>query len=306
MRSRLEPILMVAAALVFLLSTAAMTTGLEPFATWYYSFAWWSYIIFSDAWLSRRAPHRGSLLRNREAPRLLGLSIVIWVSFEIYNFRLNNWHYLEIPADTTTRWAGYGLAYSTVLPGIFITWNLLKDLTLSAVPGSGKRLPSYLPGALLWGGLTASVLPWIWPRYCFPLVWLGPTAFFAAINYRLGGEGILTDVELHGPGRLCRLLGAGAICGFAWELWNFWARSKWVYDIPYFDWLHLFEMPLAGFLGFLPFALECHEMYWVGRKSLDRMKRLKLAHIAAWAVLTAYIAAAFWGIDRFTVVSFQE
>jgi hypothetical protein len=159
---------------------------------------------------------------------------------------------------------------------------------------------------LLWGGLVASLVPWIWPRYFFPLVWLGPTAFFSAINYRLGGEGILREVELHGPSKIYRLIGAGAICGLLWELWNFWARSKWAYDIPLFDRLHLFEMPLAGFLGFPPFALECHEMYWVCRKTLDRLKVRPFVHALTWIAIAAFIVAMFWGIDHFTVRTLQS
>jgi len=296
---------MVAAPLAFILATAAMVAGLEPFATWYYSFAWWSYILFCDAWLSRHYG-RASLILNRDAPRLMGLSVVIWVSFEVYNFRLHNWHYVELPSEAALRWAGYAVAYATVLPGVLVTWNLLRAIGSDDGSTRGKPLPASLAGSLLWGGLAASILPWLWPRYCFPLVWLGPTAFFSAINHRLGGEGILADLERNGPAKLYRLLGAGGLCGLLWELWNFWARSKWVYDVPFFDWLHLFEMPLAGFLGFLPFAVECHEMYWAARKALDRIKRRELTHVATWAVLTAYVAASFWGIDRFTVTSFQR
>lgn len=304
MNNRLEPRLMAAAFSVFILSTAAMLRGLEPFATWYYSFAWWSYIVFFDAWLGRRLP-KGVVLRNSETPRLLALSIAVWVSFELYNFRLCNWYYLELPPALAIRWSGYAIAYATVLPGIFVTWKWVQALTPPRAD-SGRPLPPRLPSALFWGGLVAGFLPWIWPRYFFPLVWLGPTALFSAVNYRLGGEGLLREVELYGPSKLYRLIGAGAICGLLWEVWNFWARSKWAYDIPLFDRLHLFEMPLAGFLGFPPFAVECHEMYWVCRKILDRLKSKPFVHALAWMAIVVFVAAIFWGIDHFTVRSFQN
>lgn len=304
MRSRFELTLMALAALSFGLATSAMLAGWEPIATWYYSFAWWSYIVFVDAWLGDRRPH-GTILRNPEAPRLVALSVVIWVSFEVYNFRLHNWHYLEIPAALSIRWTGYTIAYATVLPGIFVTWRLLETLFPPRTTPQ-KSLPSYLPSTLLWGGLAASVLPWFWPRYLFPLVWLGPSAFFAAINYRLGNRGILRRIEHQGPATLYRLIAAGGICGLLWELWNFWARSKWVYDIPFFDWLHLFEMPLAGFLGFLPFAVECHEMYCFGTKGLEWLKPRHVLYATAWILLVLYVAAAYWGIDHLTVRTFQN
>jgi hypothetical protein len=40
-------------------------------------------------------------------------------------------------------------------------------------------------------------------------------------------------------------------------MFNIRALSKWIYTVPFFEELKLFEMPLAGFLGFPPFAVEC-------------------------------------------------
>jgi len=31
----------------------------------------------------------------------------------------------------------------------------------------------------------------------------------------------------------------------------------WIYSIPYIDRFHLFEMPILGYSGYLPFGLEC-------------------------------------------------
>ena len=51
------------------------------------------------------------------------------------------------------------------------------------------------------------------------------------------------------------------VCGFFWEMWNYWAAPKWVYHVPFVDFWHVFEMPLLGYLGYLPFALELYAMY---------------------------------------------
>jgi hypothetical protein len=56
-------------------------------------------------------------------------------------------------------------------------------------------------------------------------------------------------------------MGAGMICGLLWEFWNFWTKSKWIYTVPFVGDIKLFEMPILGFLGFAPFALECYVMY---------------------------------------------
>ena len=59
---------------------------------------------------------------------------------------------------------------------------------------------------------------------------------------------------------MIKLITAGLICGILWEFWNFWALTKWIYTVPFFEDLKLFEMPLAGFFGFPPFTVECYVM----------------------------------------------
>ena len=52
------------------------------------------------------------------------------------------------------------------------------------------------------------------------------------------------------------LFAAGLICGWFWELWNVFSMPKWVYQVPLVGWPKLFEMPILGYGGYLPFALE--------------------------------------------------
>jgi hypothetical protein len=57
------------------------------------------------------------------------------------------------------------------------------------------------------------------------------------------------------------LLAAGAVCGALWEFWNYRALTRWTYTVPYLGDVKLFEMPVLGYLGFPPFALECYAVY---------------------------------------------
>ena len=66
--------------------------------------------------------------------------------------------------------------------------------------------------------------------------------------------------------RVINLLIAGFICGGLWEFWNFWARAKWIYTVPIFGDIKIFEMPVLGYFGFPPFALECFTMYVFARR----------------------------------------
>jgi hypothetical protein len=108
------------------------------------------------------------------------------------------------------------------------------------------------------------------------------------------------------------MLLAGAFCGFLWELWNFRAGAKWIYTVPHLGFLKVFEMPLLGFLGFPPFALECYAMT-AGfflliskiREKYPTDRALSIYAAMALLILSCDLLV-FAGIDRFTIISFQH
>ena len=57
--------------------------------------------------------------------------------------------------------------------------------------------------------------------------------------------------------RLFRLALAALICGFFWEMWNVHSQAKWIYAVPFVHRFQVFEMPILGFAGYLPFGIEC-------------------------------------------------
>jgi hypothetical protein len=65
-----------------------------------------------------------------------------------------------------------------------------------------------------------------------------------------------------GDWRLVACLAGGALtCGFFWEFWNSRASPKWIYHVPGMDAVKVFEMPVLGYLGYLPFGLELYALY---------------------------------------------
>jgi hypothetical protein len=101
-------------------------------------------------------------------------------------------------------------------------------------------------------------------------VWLGFIFLLDPLNAAVGAESIRGDLQTRHRGRLINLLIAGLVCGLVWEFWNFWARAKWIYNVPVPPHVRIFEMPIAGFAGFPPFAVECFVMYifvrhWIWR-----------------------------------------
>ncbi len=236
---------------------------IEPFATFFYLCAWCGLIFTFDQWI--RAREGRSLMARCGLggfALLLLWSAALWYFFELLNFRLQNWYYVFVVDDGRIRSLFSMLAFATVFPGIFWIEHYLSVRGVAAKVRGKMR--SFSPSALYFMqllGLLFVILPMIWPSYFFPLVWGALVLFFAPINYRRGLDGLLRQLERGEYGPLLRILLAGLLAGLLWESLNYWARAKWIYTVPFFEELKLFEMPLLGFLGFPPFALECSVLY---------------------------------------------
>jgi hypothetical protein len=290
--------------------------GLQPVRILFYCIAWWSYILLVDGLVWRR---RGdSLLRTRpwEFLVLAFWSIALWNTFELINFRLQNWFYVNVPVDIGQAAIYSFFAYATVLPGIFETYDLLRAHGI----GDGWRMrawrirPAGLAASVA-GGLTMLLAPLLWPRYAFPLIWGFAVFLLDPLCYLLRRvPSFLAQFERGDPRPFLRLLLAGLICGGLWEFWNHWAYTKWLYTVPYFEDLKWFEMPPLGFLGFPPFALECYVLVnvlnllrrgrgWEAAAGTGRGAPRALA-LAAVVLAAGFNLAVYAGIERLTVESF--
>jgi hypothetical protein len=247
---------------ILLISHVLLLMEIELIASWFYYWAWWSYILIIDSLIY--TIKKNSLIMNRKGEFFLILlwSIVIWTFFEAVNLILQNWYYSNVVPSLVIRWLCYGVAYATVLPALFETTELLESVGL--FKNSTVRpitVTTAVQAGLVSLGIVFVFGVLFYPRYCFPLVWGSIIFLFEPINYRWSATSLLKDWERGTARKFYLLLTAGLICGVLWELWNFWAATKWIYTVPFFEELKIFEMPLAGFLGFPPFAVECYVVY---------------------------------------------
>jgi hypothetical protein len=131
-------------------------------------------------------------------------------------------------------------------------------------------------------------------------------------NYkRSRNHSLLADLEAGRAGRLLRLLLGGACIGFIWELLNINARAKWIYTVPGIEELKIFEMPIPGFFGFPPFAVECFILWQALVLAGVAVPRIGLTLPASTSkrVLAAAGAVVFsigvlFGMERLTVDSY--
>jgi tetratricopeptide (TPR) repeat protein len=243
-----------------------MFRGVEPIATFFTPIAWTAYAFIADAAVFAIRGH--SHLRDAPAKfaGLALLSIPLWLIFEAYNLRLANWTYVgRMPVSLPVRWFGYGWAFATIWPGIFLTADLVESFGWWDAPARPISFSRAAQNAFMITGAVLLIVPVILPRslgsFLFGAVWLGFVFLLDPINFRLGLSSFETDLAAGRPGRLFSFLLSGWVCGWLWEFWNFWAASRWNYIFPMMQKDKIFEMPVLGYFGFLPFALECFVMY---------------------------------------------
>ena len=263
--------------LVIVFSEAGMLAHVEPFWSWHTPIAWTGYILLVDAWVWRR---RGeSPLRNDRAEMafIAIVSVPLWVIFEEYNkYSLHNWHYLNLPSVMIVRDIGYAWAFATIWPAIFETAELVGAVRDRRAPSDRRAAPRPVPlDAAGWTSIAAGAamltIPIVHPSpWLAAPVWLGFIFLLDPINASKGAESLRGDFATRHYGRVINLLIAGMVCGVVWECWNYWAHTKWVYTVPVPPHVKLFEMPIAGYLGFPAFAVECFTMYMFVRQGLWR------------------------------------
>lgn len=241
---------------LFAVGVWTLAADVPGWNTLWYLFAWYAWLLVVDGVVQARTGRSWIVEQGRRLPSMLFWSVAFWYLYEAYNLRLENWYYVFALRSDRLQLLVSVLAFATVLPACFLHAELLETTRLfDAVRWRPLRVGRGVELTL--GGLaTASIVaPLLWPRWAFPLVW-GVTLWLPElVNWRRGGESLLRDLAAGRPQRLLRLLAGGLLAGLVWELLNFWARCKWIYTVPFFDRLKLFEMPLLGFFGFPPLAL---------------------------------------------------
>lgn len=224
---------------------------------------WLGYTLVVDALVLRRT---GSSLLTR-SPRdfvvLFLISAPVWWLFELLNWRTGNWEYLGRGSFSNLEYFLLAsLSFSTVIPAVLSTAELMCTFGWIDRWSRGPRVPAtprvclglFLTGCAMLG------LVLTFPRYFFPFIWTSLFFIAESINVQLHKRSILTRLQ-HGDWRTVVALCAGTlICGFFWEMWNYFSYPKWIYHVPFVGFWHLFEMPILGYLGYLPFGLELYVM----------------------------------------------
>ena len=227
-----------------------------------FSLLWFSYIVVVNALSCRRTGH--CLMTDRPGFFLLlfPISAVFWWFFEYLNRFAQNWYYVGVEFSPWAYFWYATLPFSTVLPAVLSTrqWFLSHNWIRQAY-GSFKPIRISCPNqaGVFILAMSAAGLAGIgvWPNYFFPLLWISPLLIITGLQALMKEPQILTPIaEGDWSGAVAAVL-AATVCGGFWEMWNYFSLAKWEYSIPLVHRFQIFEMPLLGYAGYLPFGLEC-------------------------------------------------
>src|SRR2546428_1769169 len=246
--------------------------GEPTVAGWFTPLVWTGYVLFVDA-LAARLTGRSYLTTDRvEGVPVALASVGGWWLFEWYNaprFWRGGadaaglwWRYQGLEPNLFLRRLGYDWSFATIFPALFLTATVLRATVCRGLRARPWRPSRGTLRALVVAGAVAAVVPLlVVSAWLVPLVWMAFTLLLEPLNARAGRPSWLADLGRGDASRLAALLGAGLVCGALWEFWNYWAATKWTYRVPYLGDVRVFEMPVFGYLGFPPVALECFAMY---------------------------------------------
>lgn len=235
-----------------------------PRTHWGFFPMWLGYCLTIDSLVYWRT---GTSLLRRDWRKYLGLFIIsapVWWIFELLNLRTQNWAYVGAEIFSPMQYAFWTtLSFTTVIPAVFgsaefiTSFDFIKRLKRGPVIGADKltTILFFSAGWLMLG------LMLIWPKIFFLFIWLSLYFIIEPINVWLGNRSLARWTQ-KGDWRPVISLWLGVLLtAFFWEMWNYYSYPKWVYHVAWGDWLHIFEMPLLGYGGYLPFALELYALY---------------------------------------------
>jgi len=250
--------------------------------SWLFFPLWLGFALTVDGLVYFR---KGTSLVARSWKRFVGLFLVsapAWWLFEAINLRTQNWFYQGVDGfSPLVYFLMASMSFSTVIPSVFGMAELIGSFAFIrrmnpwVVIGDDRRttLGFFFAGWIMLALLLA------WPLYFFPFVWISVYFITEPINVWLGHRS-LAEGTRRGDWRVVASLFLGVlITGVFWEMWNYYAYPRWIYNVPGVSFLHVFEMPLLGYGGYLPFALELYALYHMvmgllGQKDLEYLDLL--------------------------------
>jgi hypothetical protein len=224
---------------------------------------WLGYVLVVDSLVQARTGNSVWTRSRKQFLLLFVISAPVWWLFELIDLRTGNWEYLGRQLfNPVTFNVLCTISFSIVIPAVLETTDLVRSFGWVNRFDRGPRIN---PAGSLFVlfflvGAAMLVLMLVWPKIFYPFAWTSLLFILEPVNHWRGRPHFLQDLRNGDWRMVVSLAVAGVVCGFFWELWNYYSFPKWVYHTPGAGFLHIFEMPLLGYGGYVPFALELYAL----------------------------------------------
>lgn len=266
-------------AAVFLLWTKA--NGPAWFLHWSDVPLFWGLVLMIDGWVYVRNGGKSMISERPQEVVGIGVSSAVgWMLFEYLNFFVDdNWYYPFGNIIDREMFLLYAIIISTgLLPLSFVFYSLFNTIPVLKnryTDGPKIILPEIFKSILIVLSMLGLLGAGLFPDAMFFSLWLTPAMLIGLVLDKIGVWTPLRSIG-HGNWRPTLIFGLTYLAaGLCLECENYFsgihvgdqvtftqAPAYWQYNLPYVNRFHLFEMPIVGFFGYLPFGIYCW-FWWI-------------------------------------------
>ncbi len=246
----------------------------------------WGAVLMLDGIVYRRTG--GKSLVAIVPQELIGIGVASmtgWMIFEFMNFFVDdNWYYPWGNILDREEFLLYAFVISSGLLPLAFEWYLLF-LTFPKFANRFKNgikitLSTSIKNVLLVLSLASMVAAGLFPDMLFFVLWVSPPVILAIILNKIGIWTPLDPISKGNWGPVLLSALTYFVAGFTLEGQNYLSAihdgqtalftndpAYWQYSLPYVNTAHIFEMPVLGYFGYLPFGVYCW-LWWIACATL--------------------------------------
>lgn len=251
----------------------------------------WGFTLMLDGWVYVRRCGHSIIADNPKAIIGIGVSAILgWMIFEyLNNFVADSWYYPKADLIPQDEFVVYAVIGSSGLIPPAVEWYALlrtfRGFTNRYTNGPKITSPNWVTNGILIFAVLALFFTPFFPNQLYAALWYSPLIILTITLEKCGIWTPFTAIK-NGNWSFVLLLALSYLFqGFLFESWNYLSASHiagapdhcgvinqvvdvsfnpnyWVYSIPYLSVFHVFEMPILGYLGYLPFGVYCG-VWWI-------------------------------------------
>jgi hypothetical protein len=250
----------------------------------------WGLTLMIDGLVYVRTGGKSILSRNPHALIGIGTSSILgWLLFEYLNFYVDeNWIYPNGHIISNSEFFLYAvLGASGLIPPAIEIYSLLQTFERFKnryIACPKIKISSHLSTFILVTALASLVITPFFPEQLFAVIWYSPLIILAITLEKMDIWTPFTPLKNGDWSYVVLLSVSYLIVGVLLECFNYlsgthvnghlditYSPDYWTYSIPYVDVFHVFEMPILGYVGYMPFGVYC-AVWWISVSTLLNIK----------------------------------